>query len=368
MALSFTMTNDSIVVIYQGKSHTVARNQPQFTGLRKAIIEENWDDVPNHLTIAKSLNTWAKGKFTFNDVLDLFSYEGLELPPSINKRIVTMATRGEDPTPMFNFFERLNRNPSMRSVEQLYPFLEHQGIAITPDGYFLAYKGVKDNYRDCHSGKIDNRPGEVVKVPRNRVSDDPQKTCHFGLHAGSKSYATSYGSRLVTVKIDPEHVVCVPYDSSEKLRCCEYTVIGNTGDDLPGTVHEEQDLPSDEPEQSDPADENDDAFNNDITDVDDVEEGDDEDDEDQGKLFDLNKGEFKKEEAPKPGKTAGGMGIPSKYAEKAKLELDELMRMSLGDLRELATHGLKIIGASKIPGGKSALVQRIIAVRDSSVK
>src|SRR6266550_6957990 len=106
MPLSFTMTNDSIVVIYQGKSHTVAKNQPQFTGLKKAIIEENWDDVPNHLTIAKSLNTWAKGKFTFNDVRDLFSYEGLELPANINKRIVTMATLGEDPTPMFNFFER----------------------------------------------------------------------------------------------------------------------------------------------------------------------------------------------------------------------------------------------------------------------
>lgn len=338
--ISFTLTNDSITVVYKGKSYTTQKSTPQFANLRKALIEENWDDVPNHLTIAKSLGSWAKGRFSLNEVSERFSYDGRELPTSINGRILLMATRGEDPTPMFNFFERLNRNPSMRSVEQLYGFIQNHGIPITKDGYFLGYKGVKDNYLDCHSGTLDHRPGQVVKVPRNQVSDDPQQTCHFGLHVGSKAFASGYGRRLITVKIDPEHVVCVPYDTSEKMRCCEYEVIGNAGDQLSSTVHDEQEVPPDAPE-------------GDEMDVcpPDIETG--------------PSDEMPEEEVKPISKTSGGMAIPKEYRTKANLPLDALMKMSLGELRELATHGLKIIGASKIPGGKSSLVGKIMEVRGS---
>ncbi len=344
--VSFTLTNDSITVVYNGKSYTVQKSTPQFTGLRKALIEENWTEVPKHLTIAKSLNAWAKGRFTLNEATEVFSYDGREVPVSINNRIISMATRGEDPTPVFNFFERLNRNPSMRSVEQLYPFLQHAGISITPDGHFLAYKGVNSDYKDCHTNSIDNRPGQVVTVPRNQVSDDPRQACHFGLHAGSKSYASGYGARLTVVKIDPEHVVCVPYDSSEKLRCSEYEVIGNASENLSSTVHDEQELPPDEPDLPEGELFEEDEF------------------EDDSKLFDSSKGEFVEEEKPLK-RTSGGVSIPSKYSKLAAKPVDELMKLPLDRLRELATYGLKIIGASKIPGGKSALVAKIEEVRGS---
>ena len=66
-----------------------------------------------------------------------------------------------------------------------------------------------------------------IKVHRNRVSDDPNTPCHFGLHVGSLEYAQSFGERVVIVRVDPEHVVCVPYDcTSQKMRVCEYEVVG----------------------------------------------------------------------------------------------------------------------------------------------
>jgi hypothetical protein len=51
------------------------------------------------------------------------------------------------------------------------------------------------------------------------------------------------------------------------------------------------------------------------------------------------------------------------FAKLDKLDSRGLMQQSLEDLREYAGKGLSIVGASKIPGGKSALVSKILAVR-----
>ena len=328
--LPYTISHESITVIYEGKSHTIQKSQPQFVNLKRAITNGNWDEVPSHLTIAKSLSTWAKGKFTINEATEVFSYEGKELPQEINKRIIAMASANDDPTPLFKFYERLKKNPSYRSVHQLYSFLTHSGIPITKDGCFLAYKGVRENYMDVHSGKFSNKPGTVHKMPRNEISDDPEKPCHEGFHVGAISYARGFGSRVVVCKIDPENVVCVPYDSSQqKMRVCEYKVIGNHGEQLPDTIHDEDDLPQDDP------DENDDAFNGSET-----------------------ADEVSAEKVP--------IAIPSKFKSIAFKSPDELMAQSLDNLRKLATYGFKIIGASKIPGGKASLVSTILDVRDGN--
>ncbi len=368
MPVQYTISNESITVVWEGKPHVVQKGSPHFAGLRDAILSEKWDDIPNHLTVAKTLASWAKGKFALDEGREIFSYEGRELPQTINRRIIAMATAGEDPTRMFRFFERLNKNPSMRSVEQLYPFLEHQNIPITPDGCFLAYKGVNANYTDHHTGTIDNKPGVINKLPRNQISDDPREACHFGFHVGARGHAQGYGNRMIVCKVDPEHVVCVPYDSGQqKMRVCEYTVVGNYGDDLPSTVYDEADLPPDAPEEpaaeASPEDSEPEAVHEDF------EEDEKEEQEDEGKLFDTEKGEVVPEESSvEPVKTAGGLEIPKKYAARAAKPVDELMQMSLDDLRELATYGLKIIGASKIRGGKSTLVARIVEVRGTAVK
>lgn len=330
--LPFTTSHESITVIYEGKSHTIHRSQAQFVNLKRAIEAGNWDEVPNHLTIARSLKTWAKGKFTVNEETEVFSYEGKDLPSEINKRIIAMASAGENPGPLLKFYERLKKNPSYRSVHQLYQFLTHSGIPITTDGCFLAYKGVRQDYQDVHSGQFSNKPGVTNKMPRNEISDDPEKPCHEGFHVGALRYARSFGTRVVVCKIDPENVVCVPYDSSqEKMRVCEYKVIGNHGEKLPDTVHEEEDF------EQDP-DDDDEVFNTGGA-------------------------------APLHGKTPAAIDpkdVPSKYRKLAYKAPDELMAQSLDNLRKLATYGLNIVGASKIPGGKASLISTIIDVRDGN--
>jgi hypothetical protein len=127
--------------------------------------------------------------------------------------------------------ENMMTNPSFRAVNELYGFLEKNNLPITPDGHFLAYKRVRENYTDCHTGKMDNSVGKVVEMERNKVDDNQNNTCSSGLHFCSENYLRSFGGeRTVIVKINPRDVVSIPtdYDNS-KGRACRYEVIGEVG-------------------------------------------------------------------------------------------------------------------------------------------
>lgn len=325
-AMKYTATNDSVTVIWQGKPVTVKRGSANFEGLRRAVLEEDWGEVPFHLRSDSSLERWAKGKFKVVD--GKISYNGDVLPDDLNARIVEMASLGQDPTPLMKFWENLQANPSHRSVEQLWRFLNNSGHPITNDGHFLAYKSVRKDFRDHHSGTIENKPGTVIRMERNKISDDPNQTCHFGLHVGSLEYVEGFGSyekRIVIVKVNPRDVVCVPVDySSQKMRVCEYAVIGMHGEQLPDTTIEDDELPD---------------MDYDL--ADDVEEG--------------------QAAVAKP--LPGGRRRLKEFQRLDLLDEALLMQEPYETLRNYAAKGLEIVGASRIKGGKWALVQAISRAR-----
>jgi hypothetical protein len=129
-------------------------------------------------------------------------------------------------------------NPSMQSQKELYDFLEHENLAVTSDGYFLAYKAVRSDFKDKYRGVFDNSVGKVCEMTRSKVDDDRGRGCSNGLHAGALNYVAGYGSlengdRIVIVKINPKDVVSVPSDCNyEKLRTCRYEVVAEYAGEL----------------------------------------------------------------------------------------------------------------------------------------
>jgi hypothetical protein len=146
-------------------------------------------------------------------------------------RMIQMLQDGFPIEPMVNFMNNLMYNPSNRSVTELYGFLEKNNLPITPDGCFLAYKKVRSDYKDVHSGTFDNSPGKTVEMDRNEVDDVADRTCSHGLHFCSKEYLHHFGGgRTVIVKINPRDVVSIPTDYNDsKGRCCRYEVISELG-------------------------------------------------------------------------------------------------------------------------------------------
>lgn len=326
MTIPYTITNESVTLVYKGSSHTVKDSAPNFKKLRDALLAGRWDDVPGHLTVKAAVETWAKGKFKVSG--DSVTYAGKELPQSLNRRIIEMTKEGKDPSILFRFWERLKLNSSPSSVNQLWDFLQHRNIPLDNDGFVLAYKAVRADYKDMWTGTLDNSVGKTVSMPRERVTEDPERACAPGLHCGSISYAQGYKSgngRIVIVRVDPKDAVSVPKDSNlEKMRVCSYKVLGNYGSQLPDTTFKEDksDYRAEKPAKS----------------------------------------------TAKPEKPSTPAAISRPKGKKKGLsfmDAADLMEESLMDLRNYAFKKLKIVGASKIPGGKSALIARILEVRRS---
>lgn len=156
-------------------------------------------------------------------------YQGEEMNGVLADRILAMVEEGFDVSPMTNFLKNLMRNPSARVVQHLYAFLEHGKNPLTPDGHFLAYKAVRADFKDIHSGKFDNSVGAVVEMQRNQVDEDPNRTCSSGLHVCSFDYLEHFShadGHVVVCKINPADVVAIPADyNNTKMRVCRYEVV-----------------------------------------------------------------------------------------------------------------------------------------------
>ena len=128
---------------------------------------------------------------------------------------------------ILNFVERLIKNPSQMSIDDVWVWVKHSNLPISEDGCILAFKYVDENYKDCHTHTMDNSIGKIVSMPRDGVCSDRKITCSTGLHFCSKDYLEYFtGSHIMVLKIDPADIVSVPVDYNfTKGRCCKYEVL-----------------------------------------------------------------------------------------------------------------------------------------------
>lgn len=226
MSYPYILQGDNVVIVIDGAPHTINKTHITYSKVVDAIKAGLWDTVKELINPAKAITTFSKGNVAVVDG-EMF-WRGQVFHSALATRIVKMLEDGFDIDPMINFMHNLMQNPSKRAVDELYGFLEKNSLPITPDGCFLAYKKVRDDYKDVHSGTMDNSVGRVVEMERNMVDDNRDNTCSTGLHFCSHSYLSSFsGDRVVIVKVNPADVVSVPSDyNNAKGRTCRYEVIG----------------------------------------------------------------------------------------------------------------------------------------------
>ncbi|MEO7099055.1 MAG: hypothetical protein ABI162_06815 [Luteolibacter sp.] len=223
--ISYIISPTGISAVIGGSSYTVAVDNPVYRQVKDAFLREASDiEIEDLFVRANAAKRYLNGTVEVNHG-ELF-FNGEAIHGVVVDRIFEFMSEGLPYEPLIKFIERLQANPSFKSRQQLYTFLEHRNLAITPDGHFLAYKGVKENYTDVHTGRFSNHVGAVLSMERAKVDDDSNQGCSYGFHAGSLEYATSFGPRCVIVEIDPADVVSVPADCEfQKLRTCKYKVV-----------------------------------------------------------------------------------------------------------------------------------------------
>lgn len=239
---------DSMTLMHDGKTWTVTRDtHPKFDAIKDALRRGDYDAIPPMLDLQTQVEEGLRDSDVGDDKYDVtvengvVYYGGEPLHGTVTRRIIEMLRDGFDIGYMKLFLKNLMANPSKRAVDELYDFLEQCNLPITQDGCFLAYKKVNENYRDIHSNTFDNSIGAVCEMPRNRVDEDKNRTCSAGLHFCSQEYLPHFGngrnSRVVLVKINPEHVVAIPADyNNSKGRTCRYEVVDDVTESVGGVT------------------------------------------------------------------------------------------------------------------------------------
>ena len=228
----YNISDQNIALYFGGKMHQVPANDSRYDNLKELLREGNYTeeeltrvlDVPSHLEhVTHGAVTVVDGEVTFND---------MAIHGAIADILLTLVEEGFDIKPWANFLENLMENPSYSSRKQLYGFLEKYKAPITEDGCFIAFKGVREDYTDYHTGTFNNMVGSVVEMDRFAVDDDPNRTCSSGLHVCAAEYLDGgmfNGGRIMVVKVNPRDVVSIPTDYEfSKMRLCKYEVVAET--------------------------------------------------------------------------------------------------------------------------------------------
>jgi hypothetical protein len=225
--IAFIKTGDNLTVSLSGRIYNVEGSHPNYCAVLSALKAGNAAKLKNLLDVARAVETFAGGKVRVQNGGVFFGNR--QLHGTVVNRILSFMSDGLPRKPLFNFVEKLMQNPSARSVEQLYDYLELYKMPICEDGDFLAFKAVRHDFRDKHTGRFSNKPGNVLEMPRNEVDDDADLGCAAGWHCGAATFVASFGSdndRFVLVKVNPRDVVSCPKDSSyQKLRVCRYEIL-----------------------------------------------------------------------------------------------------------------------------------------------
>ena len=185
--LPYILTDNSLTIVVDGKALTMESSNPSFNEATKLLTEERFDELPDLFDIPKAVEKFADGNISVSD--GEVRYKNEVIHNHVVGRVLDFMRQGLPYKPLVRFLDKLMENPSRRATNELYAFLEHKAMPLTPDGNFLAYKGVREDYTDWHSGKFRNQVGDVNEMTRNRVCDDETIGCSHGFHAGSLDYA-----------------------------------------------------------------------------------------------------------------------------------------------------------------------------------
>lgn len=226
-------SDQSISVFFNGRMCSVPHTDSHFDDLRAHLAnpEHDHEFLENILDKPQRISRLSEGLVEV--IGSTVYYKGIAAHSTLTYRLLEMLDNGENAVIWARFLERVMENPSERSRSCLYDFLNKWKAPITEDGHFIAFKRVRSDYKDIHSGKFDNSPGSIVQMPREGVNPDPDESCSRGLHVAASSYlgsfyATSTDSKVLACKVDPADVVAVPRDYGfAKMRVCRYEVLGD---------------------------------------------------------------------------------------------------------------------------------------------
>lgn len=252
----------SVLTVWAGGPRIVTSRHPKFDEVVAAARVGRTDLIPDLIDTGKAIERSLRKitrRFT-RTPRGGFAYKGVDLPQPLLDHLGEMVRSGDGNYLAFaRAIERIAQNPSENARESLYRWMQNGDLSFDARGYLVAYKGLNLDGTSIHAGRavvngqpveghIPNDVGSVVTMPRDEVDPDTNVACSYGLHIGTYGYASSFGSMLALVAVDPADIVSVPLDcDSTKIRACGYEVVAHLDKPEPiGSTFYGDPLPDDE--------------------------------------------------------------------------------------------------------------------------
>lgn len=235
----------------EGAIEQVLNDHPDYAEILSIVLDPENETTEAELLALININIKIGTKLT--RLSERVSYDGRNvyfdgdmLANEVSAHILRML---EESNPQLravvNFLEKVSSNPSENSRTSLYTWLRDRDFTLTPDGDFIAYKGVKIDSDGVSvsihagpaivdglamNGHVPNKTGSVIEMARSTVDPDTLVGCSTGLHAGTWNYAHNFArGRTLRVQINPRDVVSVPeHCEFQKLRVSRYVVLEET--------------------------------------------------------------------------------------------------------------------------------------------
>lgn len=224
--MSYTMSNEAVQFIFDNEIHGCDLNHPQFNNIKQHLGNGDYQSAYDALNLNSAYTSFLPDRITMEDGVVML--DDVPMPELIGEKILAMLSSGNGPEPLLNFLDKVAENPSYASQQELLLFINASGFLLHEDGDILAFKRVRDDYYDHHSGTVYYGIGSVVEMPRNQVDDNRDRTCSAGLHFASVEYATGFAHSgpVMLMKVNPRDVVSIPSDyNNQKGRACRLTVL-----------------------------------------------------------------------------------------------------------------------------------------------
>lgn len=226
----YLLTPSCLVVIRNEMPLTIDKSHKNYDRIKQALNDKKWSLMFDLIDMKNTITKFSVGRVVVEDGQVLLDGEAVN-GKIVNRLVNLLLEENLDQLDaLAKFLDNLDENPDHNIVSRVFDFMQANDIRIDKDGNMLCYKRVvmvDGKHMDTYTKTIDNSPGQIVTMKRNKVNRNDNETCSHGLHVASYSYMNSYsGDRILICKVNPRDVVSIPTDyNNAKMRVCRYEVL-----------------------------------------------------------------------------------------------------------------------------------------------
>lgn len=229
----YVINRDSVSLTYKDNVYSTNNSNKDFGQIVQHILAENYEEAIKLFSPVAAIESWVEGLLEVRN--DKIYYDGFEIKGKFIDKIINYAKNDYEVSGFLKFLKLTMEQEDVEVRNRLLDFAADDTIDFSSDGYVIAYKNVRDDYYDKHSGKFRNQVGDKPSVPRSSVDADHNTTCSTGLHVCSFKYLMrcwGTSNRNMIVYVNPKDFVAIPYDYDDsKARVCQYEVVSEMSDE-----------------------------------------------------------------------------------------------------------------------------------------